>query len=147
MRWSIRSLLIWMGALAILLVAMRRLPALAIFLLAIAIPAAVLLHVRLPRDTRRRILFAACLTLSLLPLYFAAMGPLYFLYAGYESRPESEAEWLVTIETTIFAPANWIYEKCPFSVYEFIARRYYGEWMMYGHWYFDTTKQIPWMNP
>lgn len=146
MRWSIRSLLIWTAALAILIAAMRRLPALAIFLFAIAVPVALLLHVRFPRTTGRRILFASGLALSCLPLYFAAMGPLYFLYARYELRPEREAEWLVKIETTIFGPANWVYEKCPFSVYEFVARRYYGEWMMYGHWYFETTQNIPWMN-
>ena len=146
MSWSIRSLLIWAAALAILIALMRRLPALAIFLFAIAIPVALLLHVRFPRTASRRILFASCLALSCLPLYFAAMGPLYFLYAGYELRPEREAEWLAKIETTIFAPANWVYGKCPFSLYEFVARRYYGEWMMYGHWYFETTKNIPWMN-
>jgi hypothetical protein len=146
MKWSVRSLLIWIAALAVLFVVTRRLPALGIFLFAIAIPVALLLHVPVPRTTSRRILFASCVAVSCLPLYFAAMGPLYFLYAAYELRPEREAEWLVRIETTIFGPANWVYEKCPFSVYEFVAQRYYGEWMMYGHWYFETTKNIPWMN-
>lgn len=146
MKWSVRSLLIWIAALAVLFVVMRRLPSLAIFLFAIAIPVALLLHTRFPQPTGRRILFAIGLLLSLVPLYFASMGPLYFLYAGYELRPEGESEWLVKIETTIFGPANWVYGKCPYSVYEFIARRYYGEWMMYGHWYFETTKDIPWLN-
>ena len=146
MKWSLRSLLIWTAALAVLFALMQRLPALAIFLFAIAIPIALLVHVRLPQATGRRILFATGLVLSLVPLYFASMGPLYFLYAGYELRPERESEWLVEIETTIFGPANWAYGKCPYSVYDFIARRYYGEWMMYGHWYFDTIKQNPWMN-
>ncbi len=59
-------------------------------LFAIAVPVALLLHVRFRRTTGRRILFAGCLALSCLPLYFAAMGPLYFLYAGYELRPERE---------------------------------------------------------
>ena len=79
MRYSIRSLLIWSVALAILIAIMRRLPALGFFLFAIAIPVALLLHVRLPRTTSRRILFASCVAVSCLPLYFAAMGPLYFL--------------------------------------------------------------------
>ncbi len=110
--------LIWTAAFAILTAAMQRLPALAIFLFAIAVPVALLLHVAIPANdwpsNSLRELFGSVMFTTLLRCDGPTLFPLRRIMNCSQSAKLNG--WL-KIETTIFGPAKLGYGKCPFSVY------------------------------
>ena len=142
MHWSIRSVLIWMIIAAVLSAVAIRLWAFSAFLLTFLIPAAYLLHIRVPESNLRRISYASCFFISLIPMYIASLGPVTFLQTIYLLRPEKESEWVETIDKSFFALANSVNSKIPNSIFEFPVPNYRGEWFLYGTWYLNSRRRV-----
>ncbi len=142
MHWSIRSLLIWMMIAAVLCALATRLWAFSAFLLTILIPAAYLLHIRVPESNLRRIPYASGFFISLIPLYIASLGPITFLQTIFLMRPEKESEWVDTIDKSLFALANSVNSQIPNSIFELPVPNYCGEWFLYGGWYLTSSHKV-----